>query len=165
MRLEFGGKHARCFEYLHMAPLDEVVDGKIEIVGPDFSDIPVGGQMNLARRIPGKGEFAGLLRAFGRQLALAAVELRLDNVVFRMGFADTRAEARQLVRHGHFQVNGRRVNIPSFEVKPGSIVEVAEKSRKMIRIAEALETQTRLTVMAGTSTGMPALSSAWRAVF
>ena len=60
-----------------------------------------------------------------------------------MGFADTRAEARQLVRHGHFTVNGKRVNIPSFAVKPGSGVEVAEKSRKMLRIAEALETVDR----------------------
>ena len=74
---------------------------------------------------------------------LQDLELRLDNVVFRMGFADTRAEARQLVRHGHFQVNGKRVNIPSFEVKPGTVIEVAEKSRKMIRIAEALETVDR----------------------
>ena len=70
---------------------------------------------------------------------LQQLELRLDNVVFRMGFADTRAEARQLVRHGHFTVNAKRVNIPSFAVKPGSTIEVAEKSRKMLRIAEALE--------------------------
>ena len=74
---------------------------------------------------------------------LQQLELRLDNVVFRMGFADTRAESRQLVRHGHFTVNGRRVNIPSFSVRPGSTVEVAEKSRKMLRIAEAMETVDR----------------------
>ncbi|AKQ66710.1 SSU ribosomal protein S4p (S9e) [Myxococcus hansupus] len=74
---------------------------------------------------------------------LQQLELRLDNVVFRMGFADTRNEARQLVRHGHFQVNGRKVNIPSFAVKPGSAVEVVEKSRKVLRISEALETVDR----------------------
>ena len=74
---------------------------------------------------------------------LQQLELRLDNVVFRMGFADTRAEARQLVRHGHFTVNAKRVNIPSFAVKPGSTVEVADKSKKMIRIAEAIETVDR----------------------
>jgi small subunit ribosomal protein S4 len=74
---------------------------------------------------------------------LQQLELRLDNVVFRMGFADTRAEARQLVRHGHFTVNGRRVNIPSFAVKPGATIEVTEKSRKILRIAEALETVDR----------------------
>jgi small subunit ribosomal protein S4 len=59
---------------------------------------------------------------------LQQLELRLDNVVFRMGFADTRAEARQLVRHGHFMVNSKRVNIPSFAVKPGILIEVTEKS-------------------------------------
>jgi small subunit ribosomal protein S4 len=74
---------------------------------------------------------------------LQRLELRLDNVVFRMGFADTRNEARQLVRHGHFTVNGKRVNIPSLMVKPGNTVEVTEKSRKVLRISEALETVDR----------------------
>jgi len=74
---------------------------------------------------------------------LQQLELRLDNVVFRMGFADTRAEARQLVRHGHFLVNGKRVNIPSFSVRAGNNVKVADKSRKMLRIAEAMETVDR----------------------
>src|SRR5574338_889027 len=70
---------------------------------------------------------------------LLALELRLDNVVFRMGFADTRNEARQLVRHGHFTVNGRKVNIPSFQVRAGDVISVREKSRKVVRISEALE--------------------------
>src|SRR5919108_74976 len=74
---------------------------------------------------------------------LQELELRLDNVVFRMGFADTRNEARQLVRHGHFIVNGRRVNIPSFRTKPGDAVEVHERAKKMVRIAEAIETVDR----------------------
>ena len=92
-----------------------------------------------------RGTFARAARAKGKtgETLLQLLELRLDNVVFRMGFSDTRAESRQLVRHGHFLVNGRRVNIPSFEVKPGSVIEVAEKSRKMLRIAEALETVER----------------------
>ena len=60
---------------------------------------------------------------------LILVERRLDNVVYRMGFAMTRREARQLVNHGHFTVNGQRVDIPSYLVKPGDVVEVAEKSR------------------------------------
>ncbi|XXF80959.1 30S ribosomal protein S4 [Myxococcaceae bacterium GXIMD 01537] len=77
---------------------------------------------------------------------LQQLELRMDNVVFRMGFADTRNEARQLVRHGHFTVNGKRVNIPSFAVKPGTVIEVAEKSRKMLRISEALEAVDRRNV-------------------
>jgi small subunit ribosomal protein S4 len=55
---------------------------------------------------------------------LRILEMRLDNVVFRLGFAASRSQARQLVRHGHFQVNGRRVNIPSFQVKPNDIVSL-----------------------------------------
>lgn len=64
---------------------------------------------------------------------LVLVERRLDNVVYRLGFAMTRREARQLVNHGHFIVNGKRVNIPSFLVKVGDVVEVAEKSRASMK--------------------------------
>jgi small subunit ribosomal protein S4 len=71
---------------------------------------------------------------------LVLLERRLDNVVFRMGFSTSRAEARQLVRHGHFLINGRRASIPSMLVKPGAVISVAEKSRKIARIAGALET-------------------------
>jgi small subunit ribosomal protein S4 len=61
---------------------------------------------------------------------LNALERRLDNVVYRMGFGTSRAQARQLVRHGHLRVNGRKVNIPSFEVNVNDVVEVREKSRE-----------------------------------
>jgi small subunit ribosomal protein S4 len=71
---------------------------------------------------------------------LVLLERRLDNVVFRMGFSTSRAEARQLVRHGHFLIDGRRASIPSMLVKPGIVISVAEKSRKVARIAGALET-------------------------
>jgi small subunit ribosomal protein S4 len=71
---------------------------------------------------------------------LILLERRLDNIVFRMGFATSRAEARQLVRHGHFLVDGRRASIPSMMLKPGARVTVAEASRKVARIAGALET-------------------------
>lgn len=70
---------------------------------------------------------------------LKFLEQRLDNVAFRAGFADTRNEARQLVRHGHFTVNGRKVNIPSYQVRAGDEVSVKERSRKVVRISEALE--------------------------
>jgi small subunit ribosomal protein S4 len=60
---------------------------------------------------------------------LVILESRLDNVVYRMGFADSRAQARQLVRHGHFDVNGRKTNIPSYNVRPGDIIAVRENSR------------------------------------
>lgn len=70
---------------------------------------------------------------------LLLLESRLDNVVYRMGFASTRAEARQLVSHGAIAVNGNRVNIPSASVKPEDVVSIREKARKQARIAEALE--------------------------
>lgn len=70
---------------------------------------------------------------------LLLLESRLDNVVYRMGFASTRAEARQLVSHGAIAVNGNRVNIPSASVKPGDVVSIREKACKQARIAEALE--------------------------
>jgi small subunit ribosomal protein S4 len=59
---------------------------------------------------------------------LRMLELRLDNVVYRLGFAASRAQARQLIRHGHFQVNGRRVNIPSYQVRPDDIVSMKPES-------------------------------------
>jgi small subunit ribosomal protein S4 len=66
------------------------------------------------------------------------LERRMDNVVYRMGFVSDHAEGRQLVRHGHFTVNGKRVDIPSYLVRAGDVVEVREKSRTITRIAEAL---------------------------
>ena len=62
------------------------------------------------------------------EVLLRMLELRLDNVVYRLGFAASRSQARQLVRHGHFQVNGRRVNIPSFQVRPDQIISVRQGS-------------------------------------
>lgn len=70
---------------------------------------------------------------------VSLLECRLDNVTYRSGFANSRNEARQLVRHGHFTVNGKRVNVPSYLVKKGDVVEVHEKSREMARIRGALE--------------------------
>lgn len=69
---------------------------------------------------------------------LQLLESRLDNVVYRMGFGSTRAEARQLVSHKAITVNGQCVNIPSFQVKSGDVVAVREKSKKQVRIQEAL---------------------------
>ena len=74
---------------------------------------------------------------------LALLERRLDNVSFRFGFGVTRSDSRQLVRHGHVRVNGRRVNIPSFLVKAGDVVEVGEKSQKLQRVQASLETVER----------------------
>ncbi len=69
---------------------------------------------------------------------LKLLESRLDNVIFRMGFGSTRAEARQLVSHKAFTVNGNVVNIASFQVKPGDVVTVRDKAKKQVRIMEAL---------------------------
>jgi small subunit ribosomal protein S4 len=73
------------------------------------------------------------------EILLSLLERRLDNAVYRLGFANSRNEARQLVLHNHFIVNHSRVNIPSYLVKPGDIIELREKSKKVVRIQEALE--------------------------
>ena len=78
------------------------------------------------------------------EVLLQTLERRLDNVVYRMGLASSRAEARQLVRHNHFAVNGRRVNIPSFLVKPGDVVEVREASRQKPRFKQMAQNTSRL---------------------
>lgn len=74
---------------------------------------------------------------------LLMIESRLDNIVYRLGFANSRNQARQMVRHNHFLVNGKKVNIPSYQVKPGDVVEVMEKSRKVPQILEGMETVVR----------------------
>jgi len=70
---------------------------------------------------------------------LALLERRLDNTIYRLGFANSRNEARQLVRHKHFIVNQSKVDIPSYLVKPGDVIQLREKSKKVVRILEALE--------------------------
>jgi small subunit ribosomal protein S4 len=74
---------------------------------------------------------------------LVLLERRLDNVVYRLGFANSRAQGRQFVLHNHFLVNGKRVNIPSFLVKKGDAIEVKEKSRKVSAISDSLEAVVR----------------------
>jgi len=97
---------------------------------------------------------------------LALLERRLDNIVYRLGFANSRDEARQLVRHNHFLVNQSKVNIPSYLVKPGDVIELREKSKKVVRVLEALEGVARRGVpqwleldkdqMKGSMKGLPA---------
>ena len=70
---------------------------------------------------------------------LKLLESRLDNVVFRRGMAITRRESRQLVTHGHFTVNGKKVDVPSYKVKPGDIIAVSEKSKKSPKFAQIVE--------------------------
>lgn len=70
---------------------------------------------------------------------LSILESRLDNVIYRLGFAMSRPEARQLVTHGHFLVNGRKVNIPSFLVKPGQVISIKESSKNLEKIKSVVE--------------------------
>ncbi len=70
---------------------------------------------------------------------LKLLELRLDNVIYRMGFAPTRRSARQLVTHGHFRINNEKVNIPSFQMKAGDVIIVREKSRQLDIIHNAMK--------------------------
>ena len=87
------------------------------------------GYYEKAERMPGKT---------GENL-LIQLENRLDNVVFRLGYAATRREARQMVNHGHFTVNGKKVNIPSYQVKPGMVIALKDSSRCIERFKQNLE--------------------------
>jgi len=98
------------------------------------------------RRIYGvlEGQFRKVYKEADRrkgvtgEVLLQLLESRLDTVVHRMGFAASRSESRQLTRHNGVMVNGRRVNIPSFQVKPGDVVEVAEKAKSQLRVKASL---------------------------
>jgi len=73
------------------------------------------------------------------EMLLKMLEGRLDNVVYRLGFSTSRLTARQLVRHRHFLINGRQVDVPSYQLKPGDVIQVKEKSRKLSLIHEAMQ--------------------------
>ena len=91
----------------------------------------------LERQFRNNFEKAARTKGITGELLMSNLERRLDNVVHRMGFGTSRPQCRQLVRHGHVQVNGRKVNIPSFLVKPNDVVEIREKSRKNPMIVAA----------------------------
>jgi len=74
---------------------------------------------------------------------IVLLERRLDNVVYRLGFANSRTQGRQFVLHNHFRVNGKKVNIPSFLVKKGDLIEVKEKSKKVTAISDSIEAVVR----------------------
>ena len=87
-------------------------------------------------------DMAARKRGITGEWLLRLLEQRLDNVVYRLGFATSRNQARQFVRHGHVQVNGRRVNIPSFQVRAGDEITIQETSRGNVLIQSALEQMT-----------------------
>lgn len=94
----------------------------------------------LERQFAKYFEMASKRKGMTGENLLSILETRLDNVVYRLGFAMSRAEARQLVRHAHFTVNGKKVNIPSYLVKPGDAVSLREGSRSIDKIKASLET-------------------------
>ena len=135
---------------------------------PKFSEYSIQlREKQKLRRIYGvlEGQFrryfamADRTRGVTGETLLQLLERRLDNIVYRLGFATSRSEARQLVRHGHFRVNGRKVNVPSYLVRAGDTVTVREKSRAVARITDALELAQRrgvpdwLTIAPETFTG------------
>ena len=93
----------------------------------------------LERQFAATMKKASSMKGRAGENLLMLLERRLDNVVFRMGFATSRAEARQLVKHGHFLVNGKKATIPSMLLRPPAVVTLREKSHKVARIAGALE--------------------------
>jgi len=101
-----------------------------------------------ARRIYGvlENQFRNYYKAAARQRGITGenllrmLESRLDNVVYRAGFAESRAQARQLVSHAHFMVNGRRVNVPSYRVKAGDVVKLRERSMELLVVQHAIDT-------------------------
>ena len=86
---------------------------------------------------------ADRLRGITGENFLTMLERRLDNVIFRAGFANSRSEARQLVRHGHFLVNGKKLNIPSYQLSKGDEIVIREKSHNLIQIKAAIEASKR----------------------
>lgn len=92
----------------------------------------------LEKQFRGYYTIASAQKGITGENLLRLLESRLDNVVYRLGFAKSRDEARQVVRHGHITVNGRRVNIPSYRVRPGEIAAVAPKSKDLLVVKTAL---------------------------
>ncbi len=107
-----------------------------------------------ARRIYGvlERQFRGYYKEAARQRGITGenllriLESRLDNVVYRSSFAESRAQARQLVSHGHFRVNGRRIDVPSYRVRPGDVITLRDRSKELIVIQHALDVASERTM-------------------
>lgn len=94
---------------------------------------------------------------------LTLLETRIDNVAYKLGFANSRNQARQMVRHGIFTLNGRRVNVPSIQLKPGDVIEVRDRTKKNLVIHESLEVVARRGVPAWLEIEAPALKGTVKA--
>ena len=102
----------------------------------------------LEKQFHGYFEKAKAMPGITGENLMRILESRLDSVIFRLGFARTRKEARQMVTHGHICVNGRRVDIPSFRVRPGELVSVAPKAKELLVVKSALVSNERVQVPA-----------------
>ena len=97
----------------------------------------------LEKQFRGYFQEADRMKGVTGENLLSLLERRLDNAIYRLGFASSRTESRQLVRHGHFTINGRKVNIPSILLKAGDVIELREKSRKVAAVIDSLEAVVR----------------------
>jgi small subunit ribosomal protein S4 len=97
----------------------------------------------LEKQFRGYFQEADRMKGVTGENLLSLLERRLDNAIYRLGFASSRTESRQLVRHGHFTINGRKVNIPSIQLRVGDIIELREKSRKVAAVSDSLEAVVR----------------------
>jgi small subunit ribosomal protein S4 len=93
----------------------------------------------LERQFRNYFEKADRMKGITGENLLSLLERRLDNVIYRLGFAQSRSQARQIVRHGHFQLNGHKANIPSIILRPGDVVSLKEKSKESVLLKEILE--------------------------
>jgi len=141
-------KGERC--YMPKCPMDRKAVPPGQHGQTRKKETPYGVQMREKQKV--RRIYGVLEQQFRRYFSIAAkakgvtgeallrlLEQRLDNVVYRMGFAGSRAEARQLVRHGHFKVNDRKVNIPSFQVRENDVVSLSPHSRDVARVKELAE--------------------------
>jgi small subunit ribosomal protein S4 len=97
----------------------------------------------LEKQFRGYFERADRMKGVTGENLLALLERRFDNVIYRLGFAASRSESRQLVRHGHFTINGRKASIPSIKLKAGDLIELREKSRTIVLVNDALDAVVR----------------------
>jgi small subunit ribosomal protein S4 len=145
-------KGERCYTKCTLEKRPDRAPGEHGLIRPKFSEFGIRlREKQKVKRIYGLTESqfrkyferASRIKGITGQVLISSLERRLDNVVYRLGFGSSRREARQMVRYRHILVNGRRVDIPSYEVKVGDIIEVASESRKLDRINQSFELLSR----------------------
>ncbi len=141
-------KGERCYTKCTLEKRPDQTPGEHGLVRPKFSEFGIRlREKQKVRRIYGLTERqfrkyferASRVKGITGELLVSSLERRLDNVVYRLGFGSSRKEARQVVRYRHILVNGRRLDIPSYQVKVGDSIEVDEGSRKLDRINQSFE--------------------------